>query len=45
MEKLNNVLPTNLTTNEERENYVVKAVSFFMGGGCKKKREQEKNER
>lgn len=29
MDKLNNILPTNLTTNEERENYVVKAVSFY----------------
>lgn len=44
MDKLNNILPTNLTTNEERENYVVKAVSFY-GRWLQKKREQEKNER
>lgn len=44
MDKLNNILPTNLTTNEERENYVVKAVNFY-GRWLQKKREQEKNER
>ena len=40
MDKLNNILPTNLTTNEERENYVVKAVSFY-GRWLQKKREQD----
>lgn len=44
MEKLNNVLPTNLTTNEEKEDYVVKAVSFY-GRWLQKKREKESNER
>ena len=44
MEKLNNVLPTNLTTNEEKEDYVVKAVSFY-GRWLQKKREKENNER
>lgn len=44
MKKLNNVLPTNLTTNEEMEDYVVKAVSFY-GRWLQKKREKESNER
>lgn len=44
MEKLNNVLPTNLTTNEEKEDYVVKAVSFYVRW-LQKKREKESNER
>lgn len=44
MEKLNNVLPTNLTTNEEKEDYVVKAVSFY-GRWLQKKKEKESQER
>lgn len=44
MEKLNNVLPTNLTTNEEREDYIVKAVSFY-GRWLQKKKEKESQER
>lgn len=44
MEKLNNVLPTNLITNEEKEDYVVKAVSFY-GRWLQKKKEKEAQER
>ena len=44
MEKLNNVLPTNLTTNEEKEDYVVKAVNFY-GRWLQKKKEKESQER
>lgn len=44
MEKLNNVLPTNLITNEEKEDYVVKAVSFY-GRWLQKKKEKENQER
>lgn len=44
MEKLNNVLPANLITNEEKEDYVVKAVNFY-GRWLQKKKEKENQER
>lgn len=44
MEKLNDVLPTNLITKEEKEDYVVKAVNFY-GRWLQKKREKENQER
>lgn len=44
MNRINNVLPTNLVTKEEKEDYVVKAVGFY-GRWLKKKREKEEQGR
>lgn len=44
MNRINNVLPTNLVTKEEKEDYVVKAVGFY-GRWLQKKREKEEQSR
>lgn len=44
MNRINNVLPTNLVTKEEKEDYVVKAVGFY-GRWLQKKREKEEQGR